>query len=288
MPGEVVLITGCSTGIGAALCEAFHAAGCTVYASARRLESLQPLAAAGIRTVQLDVTKPDSIKAAVEAVVKEAGHIDILVNNAGLGLVAPLSEVDMTKAKEVFETNLWGTLAMVQAVAPRMAARRSGTVVNVGSVVGYFGTPWGAIYSSSKAAVHSLTDALRLELRPFGIKVMLLAPGAVQSAIGDNNLKRFDDRFTMYAPFADAIRERATISQGNNSMPTPVFARAVVAQVLRKPSPPAHFVLGGFAWLTQLARWFPLSAHGAMEWLVRLPKDRRSGGLANARPVGAM
>ncbi|KAG2431306.1 hypothetical protein HYH02_013437 [Chlamydomonas schloesseri] len=257
---EVVLITGCSDGgIGAGLCAAFHAVGCTVYATARRVESMAGLVAAcpGIKTLALDVSKQDSVTAAVSAVLREAGRIDILVNNAGMGLVAPLVEVDIDKAKEVYEANVWGLLRVCQAVAPAMAERRSGTICNVGSVVGYFATPWGAIYSSSKAAVHSITDALRLEMKPFGVKVVLLAPGAVRSNIGENNLKRFDDRFNLYAPFADAIRQRTTLSQQENSMPTEVFARRVVATLLR-PSPPRHFSLGGFVRLTKFALWWPM------------------------------
>eukprot|EP00198_Chlamydomonas_reinhardtii_P013499 XP_001702836.1 predicted protein [Chlamydomonas reinhardtii] len=248
---EVVLITGCSDGgIGAGLCAAFHAAGCTVYATARRIESMSGLVAAcpGVKTLALDVTQQDSVAAAVAAVLREAGRIDVLVNNAGMGLVAPLIEVDIDKAKEVYEANVWGLLRVCQAVAPAMAQRRTGTICNVGSVVGYFATPWGAIYSSSKAAVHSLTDAMRLELKPFGVKVVLLAPGAVRSNIGENNLKRFEDHFSsMYAPFAEAIRRRATLSQQGNSMPTEVFARQVVATLLGS-SPPRHFSLGGFVW----------------------------------------
>ncbi|KAG2430445.1 hypothetical protein HXX76_009968 [Chlamydomonas incerta] len=257
---EVVLITGCSDGgIGAGLCAAFHAAGCTVYATARRVESMSGLMAAcpGIRALALDVTQQDSVAAAVAEVLREAGRIDVLVNNAGMGLVAPLVEVDIDKAKEVYEANVWGLLRVCQAVAPAMAQRRSGTICNVGSVVGYFATPWGAIYSSSKAAVHSLTDALRLELKPFGVKVVLLAPGAVRSNIGENNLKRFEDRFSLYAPFAEAIRRRTTLSQQDNSMPTELFARRVVATLLA-PSPPRHFSLGGFVRLTKFAMWWPM------------------------------
>ncbi|GLC34651.1 hypothetical protein PLESTB_001238400 [Pleodorina starrii] len=255
---DVVLVTGCSDGgIGAELCKAFHAAGCTVYATARRVEAMAGLREAGIRTLSLDVTSDESVKAAVAAVLAEAGRIDILVNNAGIGLVAPLAEVDHKKAKEVFDANYWGTLRMVQAVAPHMAARRSGTIANIGSVVGYMCTPWGAIYSSSKAAVHNMTDALRLELQPFGVKVVLVAPGAVTSNIGANNLERFDDQFSMYAPFAAVIRQRASISQGSNSMPTDQFARGVVQQLLR-PRPPRHFLLGGFVPLIQFALWWPM------------------------------
>ncbi|GFR40001.1 hypothetical protein Agub_g535, partial [Astrephomene gubernaculifera] len=161
------------------------------------------------------------------------------------------------KAREVFEANYWGTLRVVQAVVPHMAARRAGTICNVGSVVGYVSTPWGAIYSSSKAAVHSMTDALRLEVAPYGIRVMLLAPGAVKSNIGDNNLKRYDEHFTLYGPFAAAIRERATLSQRQQAMDTQVFARGVVRQLLR-PHPPRHFLLGGLVRQTRLAMWLPL------------------------------
>ncbi|EFJ52291.1 hypothetical protein VOLCADRAFT_55911 [Volvox carteri f. nagariensis] len=264
--GNVVLITGCSDGgIGAALSKAFHEAGCTVFATARRLEAMASLRELGIRTVALDVTNDDSVKTAVSAVLAEAGRIDILVNNAGMGLVAPVAEVDIQEAQEVFDTNYWGTLRMVQAVSPHMATRRSGLICNVGSVVGFISTPWGAIYSSSKAAVHSLTDALRLEMRPFGVRVVLLAPGAVKSNIGTNNLKRFGGQFTLYAPFVDVIRERTVMSQGTESMPTDTFARRVVRELLR-PCPPRRFLLGGFVPLMKVVMWWPL---WLKDWLLK-------------------
>ncbi|KXZ44038.1 hypothetical protein GPECTOR_75g762 [Gonium pectorale] len=254
--GDVVLVTGCSDGgIGAGLCRAFHAAGCYVFATARRLESMAGLQALGIRTLSLDVTSAESIKEAVDAVVAEAGRIDVLVNNAGIGLVAPLAEVDMTKAQE-----------------------RGGVIANIGSVVALVPTPWGGIYCASKAAIHNLTETLRLELAPFGIRVVLVAPGAVQSNIGANNLRRFDETFKLYGPWTGDIRARALVSQGKESMPTDVFARGVVRQLLRR-TPPRVFLLGGMVGMIRFALRLPL-------WL----RDRmvsRKFGLNRKLPIPA-
>lgn len=192
-PRRVVLITGCSSGIGRALAEEFAAYNkeqdFRVFATARNLESLRTLPCT-IDRVQLDVTNEESTTKAIESIVAQVGRIDILVNNAGLNTgVGPAIEVDLDRFKSTFEANYFGLIRVVQKVTPHMIARRTGTIINIGSTVGLVPLPYGAAYASSKAAVHSFSEALGMELKGFGIKVSIVAPGAIKSSIGDTGAK---------------------------------------------------------------------------------------------------
>src|SRR5437879_7011409 len=170
---QVVIVTGCSTGIGRALACELRARGHRPFATARRLESIADLASHGIDTVQLDVKDIASIHAAVRTVLDVAGRIDVLVNNAGVTIYGPLAEVPLESLRDVFETNVLGLAAVTQAVLPHMIDRRAGRIVNVGSVVGVLPTPFAAGYCATKRAVHMLSEVVRMEGQPFGIDVRL-------------------------------------------------------------------------------------------------------------------
>jgi NAD(P)-dependent dehydrogenase (short-subunit alcohol dehydrogenase family) len=239
----VVLITGCSSGIGYALAEAFHAAGCQTHASARKLETLHALAARGIHTHALDVTRPASIQAVVEHIEREHGAIDLLVNNAGIPVMGPTAEVPLEQLEQLWQTNVTGPVAMVQAVVPGMARRGAGRIVNIGSVSGLLTTPFAGPYCASKAALHSLNDALRMELKPFGIEVILVQPGGVQSGFGAGATKQTGlHAWKLFAPMAAAIEQRAQASQ-HNAMQASDFATAMVQAVLSR-RPPATLRIG--------------------------------------------
>ncbi len=207
---QVVLITGCSSGIGRAMAEAFKNAGCSVYASARSIERLSDLA--GVEKLQLDVNQPGQIKEAL-AQIKE-GQIDILINNAGFGCMGPLSEMPLENFRAQLETNLVAPLAMIQACLPLM--NPGACIVNIGSCSGILPSPFSGAYCASKAGLHAMDHALRIELRPFGIRLITLQPGAIQSAFGDNSsaglawLKRsrYDSRKVMMR--AAASQDRPT------------------------------------------------------------------------------
>jgi NAD(P)-dependent dehydrogenase (short-subunit alcohol dehydrogenase family) len=236
---QVVLVTGCSTGIGRALARELHACGHRVFASARRPESLADLAAAGVGAVRLDVNDRGSIAAAVADVERSAGRIDVLVNNAGINVFGPLLEQPLAEVREVLETNVLGLLAVTQAVVPGMADRRHGRVVNIGSVVGVLPTPYAGAYCASKSAVHMLSDVLRMELKPFGIDVVLVQPGGVRSSIADSgarDLERYKSERSRYREAYPGIEKRARASQEN---PTSAedFARELVRQALATPAP---------------------------------------------------
>lgn len=250
----VVLITGCSSGIGYALAEAFHARGCVTYATARKPETLATLADQGIYTLSLDVTRADSIRGCVAAIEAQSGAVDMLVNNAGIPVMGPTAELPLEELRRQWETNLTAPVAMVQAVVPGMVRQGGGRIVNVGSVSGLLTTPFAGPYCASKAALHSLNDALRMELKPFGIEVLLVQPGGVQSGFGAGaKAQTGQGRWKLYERFVGGIAKRAAASQ-QHAMPTPIFARALVREVLKKNPRPVIRLGSGSATLPRLAR----------------------------------
>lgn len=175
-PGPV-LITGCSTGIGRATAEQLVRAGYTVYATARRPETLADLAAAGAVTLALDVTDEESMTSAVRLVEKEHGQVGTLINNAGYGAYGPVEEVSLDEARREFETNVFGLGRMCQLVLPAMRTAGSGRIINISSMGGRVTFPAGGWYHASKYAVEALSDALRVEVASFGVQVVLVEPG---------------------------------------------------------------------------------------------------------------
>ena len=181
-----VLITGCSSGHGEALAKLFIKAGYPTYASARKLNSIEGLKKMGANTLQIDVTDYGAIYKAVENIENIHGSIGILVNNAAIGIMTPLEIIPMDEVKKQYETNVFGLLAITQAVLPAMRKAGKGRIVNIGSSGGEFTTPSGGVYQATKYALTSMNDALRAELKPFGIDVTMIQPGAIASQFGQN------------------------------------------------------------------------------------------------------
>jgi NAD(P)-dependent dehydrogenase (short-subunit alcohol dehydrogenase family) len=182
---QVILLTGCSTGIGRATALEAAARGHRVFASARRLDSVADLEAKGITPLALDVTDPASIGEAVREVLRSDGRIDALVNNAGYGQYGAVEDVSLEEWRAQFEVNVFGALAVLRAVLPAMRAARGGTVVNVSSVAGRVAVPFAGAYSASKHALEAISDALRVELSPWRIRVVLIEPGPIGTRFGD-------------------------------------------------------------------------------------------------------
>jgi len=179
-----ILITGCSSGIGAATANRLASHGHLVYATARKPDTLSALADAGCRTLALDVTDDGSMVAAVEAIVAEHGRVGALVNNAGYGEYGAVEDVSMERVRRQFETNVVGVARMSQLVLPSMRAAGAGRIVNIGSMGGRLTFPYGGYYHATKHAVEALSDALRYEVRPYGIKVILFEPGLTKTEFG--------------------------------------------------------------------------------------------------------
>lgn len=230
---SVVLISGCSSGIGLALAREFTSRGCKVFATARKLSVIENLKKEGMEIAALDVTDQQSIDACVAEVIAKAGKIDVLVNNAGFVLVGPVIDLSLDNLRLQFETNVIGHIALIKACAPHMIKQRSGLIVNIASISGVCATPFAGAYCGSKAAVNLISDSLRMELAPFGISVITVQPGAIQSSLGDNAAKNVDQyAHSVYAPLADYIRGRAYASQKN---PTSAeeFSRVLVDKLFR-------------------------------------------------------
>ncbi len=188
----IALITGCSSGIGKLSALEFARRGHRVYASMRTLENAGYLRAEAqaeqltIETVQLDVTDTASVKDAIAQILEREGRIDILVNNAGFGSAGPVEDYDDNDIRHVFETNFFGAVQVTRAVLPAMRAQRSGTIVMVSSISGVRTFPFMAVYSASKFALEAISNGLRYELRPFGIRVVLIEPGNFKTRAGAN------------------------------------------------------------------------------------------------------
>jgi NAD(P)-dependent dehydrogenase (short-subunit alcohol dehydrogenase family) len=183
-PGAV-LITGCSSGIGRATALRLAGRGWTVYATARRPEAIDDLAQAGCRTLALDVTDEASMRSAVGAVEAEQGAVGALVNNAGYSQSGALETLPMERLHRQFETNVFGLVRMCQLVLPGMRAAGRGRIVNVSSMGGKLVFPGGGAYHASKYAVEALSDALRFEVRGFGIRVVIVEPGLITTKFGE-------------------------------------------------------------------------------------------------------
>jgi NAD(P)-dependent dehydrogenase (short-subunit alcohol dehydrogenase family) len=201
MTARTVLITGCSTGIGRACAERLARAGHRVYATARRLESIEDLRAAGCRTLALDVTDEASMAAAVEAVEAEQGAVGALVNNAGYSQSGAIETLSMEDLRRQFETNVFGLVRMCQLVLPGMRKAGWGRIVNMSSMGGTFTFPGAGAYHSSKYAVEAISDALRFEVGGFGVGVTVIQPGAIRTEFAGTVTARLPEGEGPYAGF---------------------------------------------------------------------------------------
>ncbi|HEX8993039.1 MAG TPA: SDR family oxidoreductase [Anaerolineales bacterium] len=241
---QVILITGCSTGIGRDLAERLTRSGYTVVATARKVETLDRLQAA--LKLSLDVTQPESVREAVACAVERFGHIDVLVNNAGYAVRGAVEEVPVEQAQQMFDANVFGVMRMVQAVLPHMRRQRSGRIINISSIVGRLVTPVNGTYSATKFAVEALSDALRLELAPFGIQVVVIEPGSIKTRFHETVEAQARDIFSNPAtPYRSLYRqyEQVTAEMRRQELDPEVVSRAV-QQAIEAVRPKARYVAG--------------------------------------------
>ena len=210
MPSKAVLITGCSTGIGHATAELLNREGWTVYATARRPETLVDLEQAGCKTLALDVTDEASMSTAVNSVVEAEGAIGVLINNAGYSQSGAVESVSPDDVRRQFETNVFGLLRMCQLVLPGMREQRWGRIVNLSSMGGRVTFPGGGIYHSTKYAIEALSDAMRFEVRGFGVEVIIVEPGLIVTRFGETASASVQAN----GPYADFNRAVAAATEG--------------------------------------------------------------------------
>jgi NADP-dependent 3-hydroxy acid dehydrogenase YdfG len=203
-----VLVTGCSSGIGKATALHLRQQGMTVYATARKVDTLQELAAAGCEVLSLDVNDEQSMSAAVATIEAKYGAVGVLINNAGYSQSGAVEAVPLAKVRAQFETNVFGLIRMTQLVLPGMRRQRVGKIINLSSMGGKFTFPGGGIYHATKHAVESLSDALRFEVRGFGVSVVIVEPGLIRSGFSEAAVSQMptnSDVDRVYASFHASV-----------------------------------------------------------------------------------
>jgi NAD(P)-dependent dehydrogenase (short-subunit alcohol dehydrogenase family) len=246
MESRAVLITGCSSGIGDATAQRLAAEGWKVYATARRPETIADLAAKGATTLALDVTDEQSMSAAVNAVIEAEGAVGVLVNNAGYSQSGAVETVPIDQVRRQFETNVFGLTRMCQLVLPGMREQRWGKIVNIGSMGGRLTFPGGGIYHATKYAVEAISDALRFEVRGFGVDVILVEPGLIVTKFGEAAAASVSEpgEGDPYAHFNDKVAS-LTVDAYQGPMAklggSPETVAKTIADALRSARPKARY-----------------------------------------------
>ena len=246
----VVLITGCSTGIGLESALGFARQGDTVFASMRNQKKsgqLQERAAAEgleVEMLTLDVTDDASVVAAVAEVEQRHGAVDVLVNNAGVGFSGPVESIDIDRARAIVETNLWGAVRTIRAVLPKMRERETGTIINVTSVAGRVpGTPYQSFYAASKHGLGALSESLQFEVAPYGIRVACIEPGFFATEIFANSEIAKVDLTTPYGP-DHAWLDDFYLKSGEAAGGDPAVVAEAIVKAANDPAPPIHTLVG--------------------------------------------
>lgn len=247
---KVILITGASSGMGKETSLELARQGQIVYGAARRTEQMQELVKAGGKAIKLDVTNEQEIISAMEQVVREQGKIDVLWNNAGYGLYGAVEDIPIWEAHKEFEVNLFGLARMTKEVLPHMRAQKSGTIINTSSMGGKIYMPLGAWYHASKHALEAWSDCLRLELKPFGIQVVILEPGIIATEFAD---VMYEPMLTYsgnspYAAMAKAMAKSTKKSYENpgSASPASVISKTI-SKIISSKKPKTRYRVGKFA-----------------------------------------
>jgi NAD(P)-dependent dehydrogenase (short-subunit alcohol dehydrogenase family) len=238
---KVVLITGGSSGIGKSIGEFLHQKGFIVYGTSRNpekvLNSIFPL-------VALDVRDVESIHLAVAQIIQSTGRLDVVINNAGVGITGPLEEIPMEEIKNNFDTNFFGPIAVMKAVLPQMRQQKSGLIVNVTSLAGYMGLPYRSVYSASKGALELITEALRMEVKSFGIQITNVAPGDFATNIAAGRFHapiiQGSDYERAYGSILKTMDAHVDSGSNPNEMAEAVF------QIIQDNNPRIHYKVGAF------------------------------------------
>lgn len=238
---KVVLITGGSSGIGKSIGEFLHHKGFVVYGTSRNperiLNSIFPLLA-------LDVRNTDTIQKAVAKIIATSGRLDIVINNAGVGITGPIEEIPMAEIKNNFETNLFGPIEVMKAVLPQMRAQKSGLIINITSIAAYMGLPYRGIYSASKGALELITEALRMEVKSFGVQITNVAPGDFVTNIASGRFHAPLIKDSAYQiPYGNTLKMMDEhVDSGSN----PDEMAEAVYKIIQNSNPKIHYKVGAF------------------------------------------
>ena len=269
--GRTVLITGASSGIGKATTLYLAERGYRVIGTSRSLARLEELRREALErnlpftAVELDINSDDTVEQAIPQLTTEHGPIDVLVNNAGYGLWGPIESLSMAEVKALFETNFFAVLRLIKAVVPDMVRRRTGTIINVSSVLGRLATPFTGAYAASKFALEGMSEAMRVELWPFGVRVAVVEPGMIRTAFHDNQVigQRALSEDLAYYPYTERYRtrhDRYGMLAGD-----PVTVAKAIHRIVRSKRPAFRHPVGPGARLGILgARLLPETAFQAL------------------------
>jgi len=252
---KVAVVTGASAGIGAAAARRLHEAGFVVYAVARRVDRMGAVTSMGVRTGRADVTDDATLVALVDRVLAETGRVDVLVNNAGYGSFGAVEDVSLDEARRQFEVNVLGAARLCQLVLPAMRAQGSGRIINVSSVGAKMYQPLGGWYHATKYALEGLSDCLRLELKPFGIDVVIVEPGGVATEFPLVAAERLLATSGHGAYAAYARRYAATLHADTKGISSPDVVGRVIARAATARRPRTRDAVGRGARAVVLARW---------------------------------
>lgn len=228
----VILITGCSTGIGRELCKILFEKGCTVISTARDVEALKDLPAS--LKLSLDVTQKESIFDAINEVISQFKKIDILVNNAGYSTRGALEEISVKSAKSMFDVNVFGIINMIRAVVPEMRKKQSGKIINIGSISGKFVQPINGVYCASKFAVEALSDTLRLELNSYNIQTTVIEPGPIKTNFFKTMASNSNDLMLNPNSYYSSFYESDTKYRDKQNLTDSKEAAKVIADIILK------------------------------------------------------
>lgn len=238
---KVILITGGSSGIGKQVAAYLQLQGAIVYGTSRNPDKVE---ASELPLLKMDVRQELSIKEAVSYLIAKEGRIDVLINNAGVGITGPMEEIPMAEIKNNFETNFFGPIAVMQAVLPQMRKQKSGLIINVTSIAGYMGLPFRSVYSSSKGALELVTEALRMEVKSFGVEITNVAPGDFATNIASG-------RF--HAPVLEQSAYKAVYQQQLDMMnehvdggSDPIEMAHAIHKIITAGNPKIHYKVGAF------------------------------------------
>ncbi|MEA1673251.1 oxidoreductase [Nitrospirillum sp. BR 11163] len=257
MKAKTALVTGASSGIGAATARLLKKEGFTVYAAARRVELMKPLEEEGIRVLPLDITDEASVHACVEAIQAREGRIDIVVNNAGYGSYGAVEEVPLEEARRQFEVNIFGLARLTQLVLPAMRENHFGKIVNVTSIGGKIYSPFGAWYHATKHALEGWSDALRIETAPFGIDVIIVEPGGIRTPWGGiavDHLRRTSGS-SAYAAAVRKVADGMAKLYAGNQLSDPSVVGQTIARAVTAARPRTRYAVGYMARTVLFMRW---------------------------------
>lgn len=246
---KTALVTGASSGMGKSIAKRLIQDGYQVYVAARSVEKMADLATLGAQPLRIDVSKDEEIIASVNVILAQTGGVDVLVNNAGFGLYGPVEEIPLAEARYQFEVNVFGAARLTQLLLPAMRDKKAGTIVNITSMGGKIYTVLGAWYHATKHALEGWSDSLRLEVEPFGIRVVIIEPGLIETGFGAAGQQGIAERSKNgpYEKIANGVVKAMQTNYDHNRGTSPDVIAGTVSKAIASSRPRTRYAVGAYA-----------------------------------------